>query len=396
MYSIPKLYDVSLFTLIISLSFSSAIPNIGLCILLLLFIYRLTKKEKIFTFNSQNKFLIFLFFYLIIKQIIATKFIFEDFNIYSRFLIILILPFLLQGESKTKIAVAVIISSLLAMFIALFNTFFYYIKNSELPFANGEIVNKILVIERPYIGFYCLIGIVMCFYLVKQLPKYRTLFFIISFILSIFIILIVARLSLLTGILLGFTYLLFYSELTIVKKIILFSSSILIISLVIFSYKNMTNRFFTNTSMERIKLYDPRVDIWDCSYKISQENEFNDFFGCKSHQEVSNKLVDCYGTKSENDPPRRQWFVDTRFNTHNQFIDFYLVGGLFGGLLFIYFIYQIIKESKNNFHYLALVISLVLFLLFENVFQRQLGCYLIGIILSFIHQINLNKFRFNF
>jgi O-antigen ligase len=384
MFSIQKIYDVSLFILIISLSFSSALPNICLGILILLFLYRFIKKERDFTLKIQNISFILLFFYLVLKQIIATKFSFEDFDIYSRFLIILILPFLLQGESKTKIAISVVISSFFAMFIALFNTFFYYIKNNELPFANGEIVNKILAIDRPYLGFYCLIGIIMCFYLVRQLPKYRTLFFIISFILSVFILLIVARLSLLTGMLLGFIYLLFYSQLTIVKKIILFSSSLLMISLVILSYKNMTNRFFTNTSMERIKLYDPRVDIWDCAYKISQENEFNVFFGCKSHQEVSNKLVECYGTKSENDPTRRQWFIDSRFNTHNQFIDFYLVGGLIGLVLFIYLIYDIIKGSINNFYFFSLVISLVLFLFFENVFQRQLGCFLTGITLFLV------------
>lgn len=382
MFSIQKIYNIFLFTLIISLSFSSAIPNICLGVLILIFLYRLIKKEKVFTLKTQYIPFILLFFYLVLKQLIVTKFNFEDFNIYSRFLIILILPFLLQDESKTKIAIAVVISSFLAILVAVFNTIFYFIKYKNLPFENGDVVNKILVIDRPYLGFYCLTALILCFYLIKKLPKYRILLFIVSIILSTFIMLIVARLSLITGILLGFVYLLFYSEFTIIKKIIIVLSSTLVIGITLFSYKNMTNRFFTNTSMERIKLYDPRVDIWDCSYKISQENEFNIFLGCKSHQEVSNKLVECYGTKSENDPPRRQWFVDTRFNTHSQFIDFYLVGGLIGLLLFIYLIYEIIKGSINDFYFFSLVISLVLFLFFENVFQRQLGCYLIGVILS--------------
>jgi O-antigen ligase len=370
--------------LIVSLSFSPALPNIFLGLSLVFFISKIIKKEINFSITNQIITLSILFIYLTIKQLISTKFNFEDYSIFTRFLIILIIPFPLQVVSRNKIAIAIVISNFLAIVIALFNTIIYFIKHKNIPFENGEVVNKILVIDRPYLGFFSLIAIIMCFYLIKQMPKYKLGLLVISFALFVFIILIVARLSLITFFALGLIYLLFYSKFSIFKKIILVVSIISIIFVILFSYKNMTNRFFTNTSIERIKLYDPRVDIWDCAYRITQENDFNFILGCKSHQFISNKLVDCYKTKSENDLQRRQWFIDTRFNTHNQFIDFYLAGGLIALVLFLYFIFEIVKTSRNNFYFFSLVISLVLFLFFENVFQRQLGCYLIGIILTLI------------
>jgi hypothetical protein len=364
MYSIQKIYNVSLLALIISISISSAIPNICLGVLILIFLYRLIKKEITFSINLQIVIFTILFFYVLIKQLVETRFNFEDSSILSRFSFVLILPILLQNTSKIIIALAIVIAAFIAMSVAIFNSFIYFLKNNTLPNVNGEIVNKILVIDRPYLGFFCLIAIILSFYLIKKLPRYKSLFLLTALILFAFILLIVARLSSLTCIFLGFIYLLFYSEITVIKKIILILSSLLILISILFSYKNMTNRFFTNISKERIKLYDPRVDIWDCSYRISQENEFNLILGCKSHQEVSDKLVDCYKTKSENDLPRRQWFVNTRFNTHNQFIDFYLVGGLMGLFLFILFIYKMIKGTLNNFYLFSLAISLVLFLFF--------------------------------
>lgn len=383
MFSTQKIFHLFLFTLLISLSFSMALPNIFLVISLFLFLYMVIKKEINFYLTNDIIAFGFLLLFLIGKQLIQTKFNFEDSKFYSNFLIIFILPILLQTFSKTKTAIALVEASLIAILVALYNTIIYYFENKIIPFANDEAVNKILVIDRPYLGFFCLIAIISSFYLISKKPKYKMVLLFISFSLFLFIVLIVARLSLLTLILLGLIHLFFYSTLLFYKKILILVTSIFIISITLHSYKNMSKRFFTNTSLERIKLYDPRVDIWDCVYRISKESDFNIILGSKSHQVISDKLVDCYKTKNENDLQRRQWFVDTRFNTHNQFIDFFLVGGLLGLTIFMYLIYEMIRVSKNNFYSFSLVISLLLFLVFENVFQRQLGCYFIGVILSF-------------
>ena len=383
MFTIDKIYQFSLFGLIVSLSFSSALPNLFLGLSLVLFIFKLIKKEFNFTVFRPIIAFSFLLCYLFLKQLVVTDFNFEDANIVSRFLIVLILPIIIPVESKNKTAVAIVTAAILAMFIALFNTLSYFLIHKNVPFENGEIVNKLLVIDRPYLGFLSLIAIVICFYLIKQFPKYKIVLGIISFALFVFIVFIVARLSLLSAILIGFIYLLFYSDFSIFKKSIVLLSIISLICLLLFSYKNLFNRVFTNTTVERLKLYDPRVDIWDCAYRISQDQNFNPIIGAKSHQVVSDQLVDCYKTKNGNDLRRRQWFIDTRFNTHNQFIDFYLVGGVVGLLLFIYFLFEMIRGARNNFYSFSLVIALVLFLFFENVFQRQLGCFLIAIILYF-------------
>ncbi len=378
--SIKTIHEGLVLALLLSLSFSKAIPNVVVGALLLVF---LINRERRLAIN--HIFLSFgaLLVYLLVKSFLNGSFE-ADSTILSRFLIALVVPLLLFPAGKIKIMLFTLFSVVVAMAISLWNTIEYYIQQKEIPFSNGQVVNTILILERPYLGFFCLLGFVACFFLMPKYPKQKKLLILLSIAILCFIVLIAARLSLVSIMLILLLYLFFFSKFSIVKKGMIVASGVLFGVIVLFSYKNIATRFLTNTSLEKLNRYDPRIDIWDCAYGITQTDNFHWLSGCKSFEAIDNDLVECYKTKSSYDLGRRSWFIETKFNTHNQFIDFYLIGGVLALLLFVVLLYFMFKVAARDFYLLSIVLSLTLFFIFENVFHRQLGCYLIAIIFSIL------------
>lgn len=70
-----------------------------------------------------------------------------------------------------------------------------------------------------------------------------------------------------------------------------------------------------------------------------------------------------------------------RYNTHNQFLDFYLGAGIIALALFLIFILISFFTLRKNFFPTAMLAILVMYCLVENVFHRQIGAYYIGFIL---------------
>ena len=73
-----------------------------------------------------------------------------------------------------------------------------------------------------------------------------------------------------------------------------------------------------------------------------------------------------------------------KYNTHNQFLSELIRGGVLGLFLFIFPIIIAIKENikKKNIINISILVSIVLFLLVENLLERQIGVYLLAIVLT--------------
>ncbi|MBN8105843.1 hypothetical protein, partial [Vibrio vulnificus] len=76
------------------------------------------------------------------------------------------------------------------------------------------------------------------------------------------------------------------------------------------------------------------------------------------------------------------------FNTHNQFVEYYLLSGIIGLSLFLSLFFNIGIVIRRNFHSIALLVCLFNFCLVENLMDRQLGAYLIGLTLFLALKIN--------
>jgi O-antigen ligase len=376
-----KYYDIIVFSLLFTLSFSKALPTIFLGMLIPFFFIKIFKKQFLFPTEKGYYIFSFLFLYLITKSLFNNT-VSYDISLYSRYLFVIVIPFLFIPVSKNTIKLGVIISVFTAVLIAVFHIMVYYLSFKSLPLGNGSLVNQLLVIERPYFGFICLIASIICLDLANEFPKNKKGLYLLSLFFIFFIFFIVARLSLITVIGLLFVYFLFYSGFSLFKKMLILLVSLGLIILVLFSYKNLSSRFFISEKIEIIKDYEPRFVIWECASEIQNVDNFNLFFGGKSNAWVQNQLNQCYFDSIEKES-KRDWFLKSQFNTHNQFIDFFLAGGVIGFFLFFLFLVVLFKVS-DNFYMLSIVISLSLFFIMENVLHRQFGCYLTAIIISLV------------
>ncbi|TDE55172.1 O-antigen ligase family protein [Flavobacterium sp. GT3P67] len=379
-FSKEESYRNIILLLVLALSFSKSIPNIILGVALLFYAVLLYQKEIVFP--KKHYFYPFglLFLYLLVKSIFSSS-IGNEVNIFSRFLIVIALPIVFIPVPRNKIIWVFITSVFIATIIALINTSVYYLKDKTLPFSNGEDVNRILIIERPYMGFMCLVALILCLYMVKEFPKFKKGLLVLGLFFGIFIFFIAARLSLITLIGVALIYLLFYSGLSAIKKAIIITVCFLALFTALLSYKNLSNRFFVADSFQTMKDYEPRVVIWSCASEIIRSSDFNLIFGSKSFNWMQEQYVECYADSITNES-KKAWFLAKKYNSHNQFIDFFLVGGFLGLGLFLFFIFSMMKNAIGNFYFFSIVVSLTLFFLMENVLNRQFGCYLTAIVFS--------------
>ncbi len=356
------------------LPFSNAFSSILLYITIALnFINLFLKKEKI-----NLSYPIYIYLGLLIYATInySLQGSFSDNNKFWRFLPILSLGFLgftsINKISFIKIQKTSIISCLVFLTFITVKTIIFYCNNHYLPFGNGEQVNAILIIHRPYLGFYILLNIILSFDLFINKKKIFYLFITILFALSL--LLILARLSIVSLVIIAVIYAIFYAKINYKIKLVSLLLILGSLGLVLKLNPNTKERFNTE-SYEKFVDYEPRFVIWKSVYNIANQPNFNQFIGLGNNETVENLLVDNY-TKEISNTNKRAYFISERFNTHSQYLDFYLMGGIPYLLLFISFLVSLIIYFRKNYLSTLITISFILFFFVENVFARQLGCLL--------------------
>ena len=209
-----------------------------------------------------------------------------------------------------------------------------------------------------------------------------------------FVYLIVARLAL--GLILIYLFILAFQQYKLSKKKIvlfvgLFSS---LLFMLVINNKNLKKRLHIENSFDKtikvIANQEPRVVIWGCFLGLIKKSDFNYLTGYKSIKSIQSDLNDCYKNTIEN-VSKNTYYQKTKFNTHNQFLDFFLQGGLIGFLLFIIILGYSFYSNRFNFTTIFIIFSFVSFLLLENLFHRQLGVYLIGIFIPLFMKRNVGK-----
>ncbi|CAA9199717.1 hypothetical protein FLA105534_02743 [Flavobacterium bizetiae] len=160
--------------------------------------------------------------------------------------------------------------------------------------------------------------------------------------------------------------------------------------MIVLTNKNISERFFVKSNLEEsLKVasdYEPRIVIWNCAYSMTKKSDYNSLIGFKGYKEISNNFLECYANTIEN-ISKKEYFLTEKFNSHNQFIDLYLIGGLIGLGLFVAFFIKLFIEVRKNFFQTAIIVSFLLFFCVENIFYRQFGCYLVGIFILILSHI---------
>ncbi|MFT4643978.1 MAG: O-antigen ligase [Planctomycetota bacterium] len=367
--------------------YATAIPNILLVTLLCLFPFVVKKQD----FKKILSIEVIVFASLTVYITVNSLF-FQDYN--SDFSIIkkvassiLLIVLFIPVKNIEKLKKAIIISVFTCIIICLVNLYWFYINEGEFNFASGGIIDEVLIIDRLYLGFLCVLSIIVSLGLIGNKYSKNNKWYFANIILNIlFVLLISSRVAIILLIVLFF-FKIFYSKRK--KEYLFFLFGIIGIIVIAFSLnKNLQERFFYTQStkanqsyIEHIKSWEPRFVIWNCNYSISQKGDF--LLTGLGFNKTNELLVACYSDdiKKKN---KRVYFIKRGFNTHNQFIDFLLSTGFLGFLLFSFLLILLFYKNKKSYFKTALFISIFAFAFIESFFHRQLGAYVFAIVMILI------------
>lgn len=375
-------YDCLLALVVFSAPFSYSISNILVLLTVLIFIINFDKRDFI-AYSRTPFFVLAILVLYLYSQAIGNGTFSTDLNYYKKYLYLVVIPILfLRAKDFRLIKIAAILAVNITILISLYRFFNFYRKFRYIPFGNGWEVNYSLFLERPYAGVFCILSIIISLDLYLSSVKRKYLFLCSLFFSACFIFFISIRASILTLFILLVVYIGFYFRAKLKYKMLLFSALVVFFGAVFSINKNITNRFFISDSVQKTiettKEQEPRVFIIACSRELIEREDFSFLFGINSYSSIQNQLKSCYEF-SIKDYSKKNWFVEQNFNTHNQFLDFFLIGGLIALLIFFVFLIMFYIGVSKNFFAIAIIITFLILLLFENVFHRQFGCFIFTI-----------------
>ena len=386
---IDNIFDIVFSILLFSLSISMAIPNLVLAVLFFVFLF---KRDKIKVVKWYTKLLFIVVIYIFLKALFFNALV-ENFSIYKHFFVVLVLSFLIYNiKNIATVIKGSIFGVFLGVMVALFKISNFYFIHKVLPFGNTVEVQDLLLIHRPYFGFMCLITIVLIDVLLPKInsKKEKIFYVIIGFIIAVFMYIIVARLSLFLLIIYLIIKTINYLKLSLVKSVLGFLTIFIFMFGAFSLNKNIKNRLHIEASYSEtikvLKNQEPRFVIWDCFFSQINNKNFNVYFGYNNRKSIQEELNGCYKERIDN-VSKRYYYVDTEFNTHNQFFDIFLEGGILGLSLFLALFMFLVYSFRENFNASFILLSFILFFIFENLFHRQLGAYLFGIFIPLFHKI---------
>ena len=370
-----KVSNYSYFLMMFFLPLSLVLDNIFLGIMFLSLVFSLKELSK----SNVFYYLLFSLLFTVVNSIFNNCFFIESENI-LRLLPLILISFCLGNISKdirlkglVFLSIAILVIQLNAIYGII--NYYYFTEGKKYALKNYSKINQILNYERPYLGFFSAINIIISYYYFKVKNKRRWLNISLAILSLVLIVVISARLAIIIVFFNSLIAVLVkFNKKYIIKITLLFTGIIFLI-------------FFSNSSLkERFKLIskDARVVTWEGASSIFFTNS-KYIFGSGSEQDTRVNLLEYYRNYDGFDSAAEQnRFINKNYNTHNQYINELLRGGFVGLLLLI--IPQAIllckSVSKNNILSIMLLVSIMSFSLVENVLSRQVGVYLFALLLS--------------
>ncbi|MFC7356133.1 O-antigen ligase family protein [Jejudonia soesokkakensis] len=386
---LASIYPYAFFLLLLLIPFDGYVrilPNILIAIIVVAFPFVFKKTD----FKKLVKLPTLLFFGLIFFLGLNTLLLgrFEDNStvllkiLASGALLILYLPI----KDFKKVYHAIIFSALLAMIISGINILMVVKETGAFDIWNPLNPLDTLLIERLYLGFLCVLSILASYQCMSATYKAENKYYLANIVLTIgFTFLIVSRYAILVLILLAILRLL-YGKAKIIRVIVTLVIIGVVSTLAFIFNENIRKRFLYITPdttvneplLKKTKGAEPRTIIWECAATILEKEQV--LVKGIGFETTKNELLACY-TTSISDDNRREKFLNRKYNSHNQFLDFYLSAGAIAVVLFITLFLVLFVLKRKDYFSTALLVTIVLFGLIENFFHRQMGAYYFGIII---------------
>jgi O-antigen ligase len=138
----------------------------------------------------------------------------------------------------------------------------------------------------------------------------------------------------------------------------------------------MLNEIFS-LDYSKIRVLDPRFSIWEVGVDLSKSN----FWTGVGMSHIQDVLCDEYAKRG------MTLCLHERYNTHNQFLHFWLESGIFAMLLFLFILGYLINKSSNRYLTVCLVVSYIIVSSLEDtLIQISSIAALVAIILIATHR----------
>lgn len=359
-----------------------ALPNILLLILGIAFPF-VVEKSQLQKLKSPPVILLFIMgVYLLLNAFFSGR-IADDFDVISKVLTVLGLAILyIPISDMQKIKNAIIFSALAAIFFSVYN--FVVIAHETGGFALGDSPQVVdsLLIDRIYLGLLCVFSILISTTSIEK--KYHPLnnYYLGNIAINVvFILLIASKIALFA--LLGLLLLRqFYGSRKPWKFIVVGITGLMLVG---FFYVLKNKEFINSKNVPAVvsgfvtnsRTYEIRATAWNCMDEIAKKT--NPGLTGIGFENTEKELLDCYAI-SITDPESQAHFLEQEYNSHNQFLDFYLSAGIISVILFIVFIVGSFLIVYKDYFATAMLALLVYYSLVENVFHRQMGAYYVGVI----------------
>ncbi len=365
--------------------YARALPNILMAILVIAFPF-VIKKDDFKKLVTKPTLVLILFFVFLLVNAFIQGTLKEDIGIINKMMIPIGLVFLyLPIANFKKLKKAIVFSSFIAIIFTLIQFMILINNDVEVSLLFFQETVDALLIDRVYIGLLCVLSILISYQSLTKKYHPDNSYYLASIIISgLYLLLIMSKTAIIILVVL-LVVRQFYGPNKKFRLII--TSAILLILLLLTYFKlqpNLKNIISSKNNLSQVSYNESnmplgyRTLIWECALKIASETP-NKLLGI-GFKETSNNLVSCYNEEITDAITKRN-FVSKKFNTHNQYLDFYISSGLISLVLFISTLLFLLIKYHNKFFPTALIITIILFGMVENYLHRQVGAYYIGFVL---------------
>ncbi len=368
------------------LPLSVFLDNVALILLLLVGV--LQKGISLKNYQIVIGSLICLFIYDIFSSVFNGFFLSES-AIYLKLVPLLLIPIAmtsLKNNTKKRGLIYLLFGIVTMQLIAVSGivNYYYFTEGKKIVLRSYAGINDILLFERPYLGYFSSLSVIISYFFFKKEKLW--LFILVTSLSSFLIITMAARLALLILIISATLIISYELKDRILKFGILLVLPAIAVLILAISDTPLKHRFL------QIK-FDTRTIVWEGAWDIFN-NTPNYLFGYSSQEKINKELISYYNSREFEYLPEKQRFLTKKYNTHNQYLNQLLKGGIFGLIIFLMpFVYLIFKNrSSHNLFYFLMLLSILMFFSVENMLERQIGIYTVAIILSITNEVRLKQF----
>ena len=386
--TLDNIYTVLFSVLCFSLAFIGdrfyAIPN-GINISLVLIFPFLVNKQKFINHIVKKPIVWFAIFlsFVLVKSVLLGHFL-EDISVIkklSQVLLLLILSCGIKPKSTETLKSGVVLGTFIAVIYSIIKIGIIVIQTTTFNFAKGPIINETLPVQRLYLGLLCTISLILV--IEKFFKNRQKLNLFLAVLFTLFVFLIAARIAIISVliVIIYYVFIMIKAKYKYIVLLLIISTT----SMAVLLNNNLSKRIlhlddtFRESYVDKIAMHEPRFLIWKYSYEALQST--NLFLG-NGFNRTEEKLVSSY--KKIPQLKKSAWFINKRFNTHNQYIDIALSQGFIGLSLFLIFLFQLFVIAKKSHSDLLLLLSALIYMLVYNNFHRVIGVYIFSLIFIFI------------